>query len=153
MKEWLDCCMDVCSYGSDIGLKKAFSSIKSYFYQYQNITIIIKGESETCPISEIAIIILSLKFIGSFEAAAFSPTHLFFPPSRFSLLSSGRSLCCLPHFAPTSSRKKWVAKFSLLWAQCEALGFIEHYVRTWNFTRRRTKVNSPSADWLSYLGT
>ena len=36
------------------------------------ITIIVKGESETCPVSEIAIIILSLKFIGSFEAAAFS---------------------------------------------------------------------------------
>ena len=38
------------------------------------ITIIIKGESKTSPISEIAIIILSLKFIGSFEAAAFSFT-------------------------------------------------------------------------------
>ena len=97
---------------------------------------------------------LSLKFIGSFEAAAFSQLlTCFFPPSRFSLLSSGRSLCCLPHFAPTASRKKRVAKFSVLWAQCEALGFIKHYGRTWNFTRRRTKVNSPSADWLSYLGT
>ena len=28
---------------------KAFLSIKNYFYQHQNITIIIKGESETCP--------------------------------------------------------------------------------------------------------
>ena len=51
---------------------KAFLSIKNYFYQHQNITIIIKGECETCPISEIALIILSLTFIGSFEAAAFS---------------------------------------------------------------------------------
>ena len=87
MKEWLDCSMDVCSsykYGSDIGLKKAFLSIKNYFYQLQNITIIIKGECETCPIYEIAIIILSLKFIGSFELAAFSFTNLFFLPSCFS---------------------------------------------------------------------
>ena len=81
-------------------------SIKDYFYQHQIITIIIKGESERCPISEIAIIILSLKFIGSFEAAAFSFTNLFLLPSSFSLLSSGHSLCCLPHFAPTASRKK-----------------------------------------------
>ena len=85
---------------------KAFLSIKNYFYQHQNITIIIKGESETCPISEIAIIIVSLKFIGSFEAAVFSFTNLFFLPSHFSLLSSGRPLCCLPHFAPTASREK-----------------------------------------------
>ena len=28
---------------------KAFLSIKNYFYQHQNITIIIRGESETCP--------------------------------------------------------------------------------------------------------
>ena len=52
IKERFDCCMDVCSsykYGSDIGLERL---------SYQNITIIIKGESETCPISEIAIIIL-----------------------------------------------------------------------------------------------
>ena len=72
--------MDVCSsYNSDIGFER---------------------------LSEIAIIILSLKFIGSFEAAAFSTTNLRFPPSRFSLLSSGRSLFCLPHFAPTASRTK-----------------------------------------------
>ena len=47
---------------------KAFLSIKNYFYQ---------GESETCPISEIVIIILFLKFITLFEAAAFSFTNLF----------------------------------------------------------------------------
>ena len=45
---------------------KAFLSTKNYFYQHQNISIIVKEESETCPIFEIAIIILSLKFIGSF---------------------------------------------------------------------------------------
>ena len=37
------------------------------FNQHQNISIIVEGESETFPISEIAIIILSLKFIGSFH--------------------------------------------------------------------------------------
>ena len=64
MKEWLDCCMDVClSYKHDIGLERlSYQSKINYFYQHQNITI------ETCSISEIAIIILSLKFI--FEAAA-----------------------------------------------------------------------------------
>ena len=53
---------------------KAFLSITNYFYQHQNITIIIKGESERCPITEIFMIILSLKVIGSFAAAAFSFT-------------------------------------------------------------------------------
>ena len=49
--------MDVCSsykYGSDIGLERPSYQSKYYFYQHQNITIIIKGKSETCPISEIA---------------------------------------------------------------------------------------------------
>ena len=104
--------MDVCSsykYGSDIGLKR-LSYQSKIFYQHQNVTIIIKGESETCPILEIAIIILSLKFISSFEAATFSFINLFFPPSHFSLLSSSHSLCCLPHFASTASRKKGKAK-------------------------------------------
>ena len=87
MKEWLECCMDVCSsYNSDIGFER---------------------------LSEIAIIILSLKFIGSFEAAAFSFANLFFLPSHFSLLSSSHSLCCLPQFAPTDSRKNEQRKNSL----------------------------------------
>ena len=85
---------------------------------FLSITTIIKGEKETCQISEIARIIFSLKFIGSFEAATFSFTNLFFSPNHFSLLSGGRSLCCLPHFAPTVSRTKRAAKiFSPLWAQ------------------------------------
>ena len=29
--------------------RKAFLSVKNYFYQHQNITTIIKGEGETCP--------------------------------------------------------------------------------------------------------
>ena len=40
--------------------------------------------------------ILSCRFV-------FLVLNLIFPPSRFSLLSSGRSLCYLPHFAPTSA--------------------------------------------------
>ena len=74
------------------------------------ISLLLSREKVTCPTSEIAKIILSLKFIGSFEAAAFSVTNFFFPPGRSSLLSSHHSLCCLPHFAPTPSRKKRAAK-------------------------------------------
>ena len=110
MKEWLDCCINVCSsykYGSAIGLEiERFSRESKIICIKIRISLFIKGESEICPIFEIAIIVLSLKFISLFEAAAFSITNLFFPPSRFSLFSSDRSLCCLPHFAPTASRKK-----------------------------------------------
>ena len=123
---------------------KAHLSIKNCFYQHQNITIIVKGESETCPISEIAIIILFLKFIGSFEAAAFPFTNWFFPPSCFSLLSSGLSHCCPPHFTPTASRKKTSSKKNYL---RDTLRLIE------DLTRRRTEENFPSADWHSYLRT
>ena len=84
---------------------KAFLSVKNYFYQHQNITIIIKGEGETCPNFWNRHIILSLKFIWSCRFV-FLVLNLIFLPSRFSLLSSGCSLCCLPHFAPTASRKK-----------------------------------------------
>ena len=106
MKEWLDCCMDVCSsykYGSDIGLEKLSYQSKIISINIRKSLLLINGESETCPISEIAIIIVSLKFIGSFQAATFSFINLFFPPGRFSLLSSGRSLS---RFAPTAPRKK-----------------------------------------------
>ena len=41
---------------------KGFPINQNYFYQHQNTTIIIEGESATCVISEIAMIILSLKF-------------------------------------------------------------------------------------------
>ena len=101
-------------YGSDIGLKRLFYQSKIISINISiSLLVSIKGESETCPISEIAIIILSLKFIGSFEAAAFSFTKLFFPPSRFILLSRGRSPCCLPNFARTALRKKRAAKKNL----------------------------------------
>ena len=80
--------------------QKLFPSTSEYHYY------IIKGESETCPISEIAIIIVSLKFIGSFQAAAFSFTNLFFPPCHFSLLSSGRSLVAFPILLQQLQEKK-----------------------------------------------
>ena len=51
--------MDV--YRSDIGLERLSYINQKLFYQHQNITIVIKGESETLPISEIAMIILSLR--------------------------------------------------------------------------------------------
>ena len=61
--------MDVSSpykYGSDVGLERL---------SYQSKIISINGESETSPISEIAITkLLYLEFIGSFEAAALSFT-------------------------------------------------------------------------------
>ena len=47
--------------------------------------------------------------------------NLIFPPSRFSLLSSGRSLCYLPHIAPTASRKKNKQPKIFFRAQCETL--------------------------------
>ena len=114
MKEWLDCCMNVCSsykYGSDIGLERlSHHPIKKYFYQHQNITIINKGESETCPISKIAIIILSLKFVGSFEAAAFSFTNLFFPPSRFSFFLAVVPFVAFPLCSNSFKNKKTSSK-------------------------------------------
>ena len=108
MKEWLDCCMDICSsyrIRQWYWTWKAFLSIKNYFYQHQNITIIIKGESETCPsfwnrhnnsLSKV------YRFIWS--------CHVFFYYwacfSRLAgLLSSSRSLCYLPYFAPTASSR------------------------------------------------
>ena len=73
---------------SDIGVERLSYQSKIISIKII-ISLIIKGESETSSISEITIIILSRKFIDSFEAAAFSFTNLFFPPSRLSLLSSG----------------------------------------------------------------
>ena len=162
MKEWLDCYMNVClshKYRQWYWTWKALLSIKNYFYQHQNITIIIKGQSKTCPISEIAIIILSPTSSLSFQAAAFSFTNLFFPSSRFRLLSSVRSLCCLPHLAPTALRKKKTKKNKKTEQRKKILSALSAMRNTqvWfkitrvNFTRRRTEVNFPSADWLSYL--
>ena len=58
-------------YSSDIRLERLSYQSKSIL-STSSITIIFKGENKTCPISEIAIIIISLKFIGSFEASVFS---------------------------------------------------------------------------------
>ena len=105
---------------------KAFLSVKNYFYQHQNITIIIKGEGETCPNFWNRHIILSLKFIGSWSCRfVFLVLNLIFPPSRFSVLSSSRSLCYLPHFAPTASRKKNKQPKIFFRVQCETKGWLK----------------------------
>ena len=77
--------------------------------------------------------------------------NLIFPPSRFSLFSSGRSLCYLPHFASTASRKKKSSQKYSLQRNAKHKGFIEDYAG--KFHRKPTEVNFPSADWLSYLRT
>ena len=88
-----------------------------------------------------------------FEAATFSFTNLFFPPNHLSLLSSGLSLCCLPHLAPTTSRKKkkknkQLKKICPLWAQCETLGLIEDYPRKFHPETNGSKL---SKRWLAQL--
>ena len=92
----------------------------------------------------IAKTIVSLKFIVSFEAAAFSFTNLLFPPIRFSLLYSGRFLSCLPHFASPAWRKKKQQQKNYLRFDGGAMWNTKDCARN---TRRRKKVNFPSADW------
>ena len=130
---------------------KAFSSVKNYFYQHQNITIIIKGESETCPnfwnrhiisLSKLYRFIWSCRFV-------FLVLNLIFPPSRFSLLSSGRSLCYLPHFAPTASRKKTSSqKYSLERNAKHYKGLIEDYAGKFHQEANGSKL---SKRWLAQL--
>ena len=89
--------MDVCSsykYGSDIGLERLSrqSKIISINIRISLLLAREKVKTETYPISEIIIIILSLKYIGLSEAAAFSFTNLFFPRS---LGSISAALSCL----------------------------------------------------------
>ena len=104
-------------YGGDIGLKgflisqKLFLSTSEYHHYYQA-----RGKVEKMPeflkspynsLSKVYRFILSCRFV-------FLVLNLIFPPSRFSLLSSGRSHCYLPHFAPTASREKTSSqKYSL----------------------------------------
>ena len=65
-------------------------------------------------------------------------SYLFFPPSRFSLLFSGSSLPCLPHFVPPASRKKTRSKK-------DSLCFERN-------TRRRTERNfANAAQWSENL--
>ena len=102
-------------YGGDIGLKgflisqKLFLSTSEYHHYYQggkwNMPEFLKSPYDS--LSKLYWFIWSCRFV-------FLVLNLIFPPSRFSLLSSGRSLCYLPHFAPTASRKKTSSqKYSL----------------------------------------
>ena len=100
-------------YGSDIGLKRLSYQSKIISINIRISPLLSREKVKNARISEIDVIILSLKFMGSFEAATFSFTaELVVPPWRFSLLSSSRSLCYLPHCAPTASRKKRAAKYN-----------------------------------------
>ena len=97
-------------YGGDIGLKgflisqKLFLSTSEYQHYYQgrkwNMPEFLKSPYNS----------LSKVYRFIWSCRVFLVLNLIFPPSRFSLLSSGRSLCDLPHFAPTASRKKQAAK-------------------------------------------
>ena len=111
-------------YGGQIGLKgflvsqKLFLSTSEYHHYYQggklNMPEFLKSPYNS--LSKVYRFIWSCRFV-------FLVLNLIFTPSRFSLLSSGRSLCYLPHFAPTASRKKKKNKQPKIFfrAQCETL--------------------------------
>ena len=109
-------------HGGDIGLKgflvsqKLFLSTSEYHHYYQggkwNMPEFLKSPYNS--LSKVYRFIWSCRFV-------FLVLNLIFPPSRFSLLSSGRSLCYLPHFAPTASRKKNKEPKIFFRAQCETL--------------------------------
>ena len=134
---------------------KAFLSIKNYFYQHQNITIIINGESETCPsfwnrhnnsLSKV------YRFIWSYRV-------FFYYWTCFSRLPA--LVCFLPVvpfvifrilLQQLQEKKELPKILSSNRAQCETLrGWLK--ITRVNFTRKPTEVNFPSADWLSYLRT
>ena len=67
-------------YGSDIGLERPSYQSKIISINIRISPLLSREKVKHARISEIAIIILSLKFICSFEAAAFSfTTELVFP--------------------------------------------------------------------------
>ena len=67
-------------YGSDIGLERPSHQSKIISINIRISPLLSMEKVKYARISEIAILILSLKFIGSFEAAAFSfTTKLVFP--------------------------------------------------------------------------
>ena len=108
--------------GVDIGLKgflisqKLFLSTSEYHHYFQggrwNIPEFLKLLYNS--LSKVYRFIWSCRFV-------FLVLNLIFPPSCFSLLSSGHSLCYLPHFAPTASRKKNKQPKIFFRAQCETL--------------------------------
>ena len=104
-------------YGGDIGLKgflisqKLFLSTSEYHHYYQ-------GRKWSMPEflkSPYNSLSKAYRCIWSCRVV-FLVLNLIFPPSRFSSLSSGRSLCYLPHFAPTASTKKKQADKNILFA-------------------------------------
>ena len=122
---------------------KAFLSIKNYFYQHRNITIIIKGESETCPnfwnrhnnsLSKVDRLVWSCRVFFHYwtcfsRLAALVCFLAVFPFVIFRIL--------LQQLQEKNEQPKISSSHR---TQCETL-------------RKPTEVNSPSADWLSYLRT
>ena len=108
--------------GSDIGLERLSYQSKIISINIRISLLLSRGKVKHVRFLKSPQSFFLQCFLVHFKlAAAFSFTNLFFPSSRFRLLSSVRSLCCLPHFAPTALRKKneQRKKFSPLWAQCE----------------------------------
>ena len=157
MKEWLDCCMDVCSsyrIRQWYWTWKAFLSIKNYFYQHQNITIIIKGESETGPnfwnrhnnsLSKVYWFIWSCR-VFFYHWTCFS--HLAFLVCFLAVVSFVIFRILRQQLQEKNKQPKI---FSSHRAQCETLAKGWLKITRVNFTRKPPEVNYPSADWLSYL--
>ena len=137
MKEWLNCCMDVCSfykYSSDIGLKML--SFQSKIIS-NNIRISLMLSREKLkharflksPYNH------SLSEVSRFWSCRVLFYELVFPPIPalvcFLAVVPFVDFPMLDHFAPTASRKKneQQRKFSPLWAQWETLRFIKDYAR------------------------
>ena len=127
--------------GSDIGLERLSYQSKIISINIRISLLLSRGKVKHVRFLKSPQSFFLQCFLVHFKlAAAFSFTNLFFPSSRFRLLSSVRSLCCLPHFAPTALRKK-KKKTS---GEKSPLRFERN-------AKHRTKVNFTSADWLSYL--
>ena len=109
-------------YGGDIGLKgfltsqKLFQSTSEYHHYYEggswNMPEFLKSPYNS--LSKVYRFIWSCRFV-------FLVLNLIFPPSRFSLLSSGRSLCYLPHFCSNSFKEKNKQPKIFFRAQCETV--------------------------------
>ena len=132
MKEWLDCCMDVCS---SYRIRR-WHWIERLSYQSKIISINIRispllsrgrwnmPEFLKSPyncLSKVYRFIWSCRFV-------FLVLNLIFPPSRFSLPSSGRSLCYLLYLLLQQLQEKKRQPKIFFRAQCETLkGLIEDY--------------------------
>ena len=97
------------------------------------------------------IIIVSLKFIGSFEAVAFSFTNLFFRLATLVFFLAVVPFVPLPILLQQLQEKNKQRKKDIL----SALSAIRNTTLIEDKARKfyQEEVNFPSADWLSYLRT